>query len=188
VNNELVQITKLAIEGAWIAQSPVLTDNRGYFREWFRLEEVSPNLGHSFSVKQANMSSSKRGVVRGIHYSLISEGQSKWVTCVSGLIWDVIVDLRPNSPTFKSWVGVYLSPSSGDSLFISEGLGHGFVSLEENSDVVYLLSSAYSPSHEFEIHPFDPDIGIEWPISEITLSNKDSEAPSLRQQLESGNL
>lgn len=183
-----MQIAKLSIEGAWIARSPVLTDNRGYFREWFRLEEVSSALGRSFIVKQANMSSSKRGVVRGIHYSLINEGQSKWVTCASGLIWDVIVDLRPDSPTFKSWEGIYLSASSGDSLFISEGLGHGFVSLEENSEVVYLLTSPYSPSHEFEIHPLDPDIGIEWPISDIILSNKDAAAPSFRAQVESGKL
>jgi dTDP-4-dehydrorhamnose 3,5-epimerase len=188
VNNELVKIEKLSIEGAWIAKSPLLTDNRGYFREWFSLEQISSTLGLAFDVKQANMSSSKKGVIRGIHYSIVEEGQSKWVTCVSGLIWDVVVDLRPNSPTFKSWLGVYLSPSTGDSLLISEGLGHGFVSLEENSEIVYLLNSPYSPSKEFAIHPLDPDLGIDWPIQNIVLSNRDSTAPSFREQLESGKL
>jgi dTDP-4-dehydrorhamnose 3,5-epimerase len=188
VNNIQVIIEKLSIEGAWIAKSPLITDNRGYFREWFKFEEVSSTLDCSFQVKQANLSSSKKGVIRGIHYSVVDEGQSKWVTCVAGLIWDVIVDLRPNSPTFKSWVGVYLSASSGDSLFLSEGLGHGFVSLEETSQIAYLLTSPYSPKHEFEIHPFDPEIGINWPVTNFTMSKKDASAPSLKEQLESGRL
>ena len=184
MNNEHVKIEKLSIEGAWIAKSPLLTDNRGYFREWFSQEEISSTLGLAFDVKQANMSSSKKGVIRGIHYSNVKEGQSKWVTCVSGLIWDVIVDLRPNSPTFKSWVGVNLSSSSGNSLLITEGLGHGFVSLEEKSEVVYLLTSPYSPPNEFVIHPFDPDLGIDWPKLDVIMSSKDATAPSLREQLE----
>ena len=188
MNDVQVNIEKLPIEGAWIAKSVPIIDDRGYFREWFKFDEISTSLGCTFHVKQANMSSSKKGVIRGIHYSLVKEGQSKWVTCVAGLIWDVVVDLRPNSQTFKSWVGVYLSASSGDSLFISEGLGHGFISLEENSEIVYLLNSPYSPSNEFAIHPFDPDLGIDWPLSNTFLSERDSKAPSFVEQFESGKL
>ena len=185
-----MKLTPLGIEGAWAAESPVWSDERGFFREWFKLEDISNLAGRDFSVAQANISSSSRGVVRGIHYSLAEVGQAKWVTCVSGAIRDVIVDIRPPSPTFGKWVAVELSGTAGNAVLIGEGLGHGFVSLEDASTVAYLVTSPFSPTEEFEINPLDPEIGIEWglPVGELRLSLKDKAAPSLKERLSEGKL
>ena len=141
-----------------------------------------------FNVSQANISISHKGVVRGIHYSLASEGQEKWITCVSGSIWDVIVDIRPSSPTFGKWVSVNLTAKSGNSILISSGLGHGFMALEDNTTVSYLLTSAYSPKDEYGIFPFDSVLGINWPLSEPILSDKDAQAKSFNQLKNEGKL
>jgi dTDP-4-dehydrorhamnose 3,5-epimerase len=178
----------VGINGAWLVRSPVHNDERGYFREWFKASDIESATGLTFQVQQANVSSSMKGVLRGIHYSLASEGQGKWITCVSGSIWDVVVDIRPKSPTFKKWVGIELDAKRGDSLLISEGLGHGFISLSNDSTVTYLLTSKYAPSKEFEIHPLDPDLAINWPLKQKLLSTKDAAAPTLQQQMSAGNL
>ena len=183
-----MDIEELGIKGAWIARSPVHHDDRGYFREWFKRDELEPVTGFDFDVKQANISTSNKGVLRGIHYSLAKDGQGKWVTCMSGSIWDVIVDIRPSSPTFKKWIGIELTATSGEAIFISAGLGHGFISLEDNSTIAYLLTSKYSPTEEFEISPLDPELGIAWPLSQQFLSPKDELAPTLQEQLYSGKL
>lgn len=183
-----MEIEELGIKGAWMARSQVHHDDRGYFREWFKSEEIQTATGLEFSVEQANISSSNKGVLRGIHYSVARQGQGKWVTCVTGSIWDVIVDLRPASPTFKKWIGIQLIGDSGDAIFISDGLGHGFVSLEDKTNVAYLLTSKYSPIDEFEISPFDPELEISWPNTHLFLSEKDSSAPTLQERFNSGNL
>lgn len=178
-----MELEKLSIEGAWIGRSAIHEDHRGSFREWFKAEEIERVIGKKFSVAQANFSQSSRGVIRGIHYSLALAGQGKWVSCMSGSIWDVVVDIRPSSPTFKSWIGVNLRGDTGEALYISEGLGHGFISLEENTVVTYLLTSPYSPEEEFEINPMDPDLAITWPGVEHVLSAKDASAPTLQDRL-----
>lgn len=183
-----MQIEELGIEGVWLARSPLHQDERGFFREWFSSDEVHALLGRTFEVKQANISSSKKGVLRGIHFSQAREGQGKWIICVSGSIWDVVVDIRPSSATFKKWIGIELKGESGDAIFISEGLGHAFISLENNSCIAYLLTSPYSPADELEINPLDPDLAIAWPIENVFLSNKDASAPSFRELYESGRL
>ncbi len=183
-----MELTPLGIEGAWLASSPVWADDRGSFREWFKLLDIKNATGVDFSVAQANLSKSKRGVVRGIHYSLAPDGQAKWVTCASGAVWDVVVDIRPDSPTFKKWVGVELLSTSGDVILISEGLGHGFVSLRDDSVIAYLLTSPYSTKEEFEINPLDAELAIEWPSMELLMSPKDSAAPTLATRLSEGHL
>ena len=145
-------------------------------------------MGRSFDVQQGNMSSSKKGVLRGIHYSLAKSGQGKWITSISGSVWDVVVDIRPSSPTYKKWIGTELNSNTGDALFISEGLGHGFISLEDNSTVAYLLTSKYSPADEFAIHPLDSELAITWPFENPSLSHRDASAPTLQEQFLSGNL
>ena len=188
-----MKITRLGIEGAWFAESEVWPDERGFFREWFKQEDVFRETGLNFSVQQANFSMSGKGVVRGIHYSLAPLGQAKWVTCVSGSIVDVVVDLRPNSRTFKKIEYIELNPKDGKAILIGSGLGHGFISKEDHSGVSYLLTSPYSPAHEFDISPMDKDLGITW-IDEhdgetkIILSPKDLSAPSLKARLEQGEL
>jgi dTDP-4-dehydrorhamnose 3,5-epimerase len=183
-----MEFEKLAIDGAWIGHSAVHTDERGIFREWFKANDLEVISGTKFNVAQANLSVSHEGVLRGIHYSNAPSGQGKWITCVSGAIWDVVVDLRPKSETYKKWIGLSLTGSSGDALYISEGLGHAFLTLRDNSIVSYLLTSAYSPQDEYEINPFDPDINIAWPISNPRMSPKDGTAPNLATRFEQGNL
>jgi len=185
-----MELTPLEIEGAWLATSPVWVDERGSFREWFKSAEVLAATGIDFGVTQANISVSARGVVRGIHYSLAALGQAKFVTCVSGTIRDVIVDIRPGSHTYGKYEVVDLSGDSGNAVLIGAGLGHGFISLEEGSVVSYLLSSPYSPNDEYEINPLDASIGIEWgiPVSELLFSPKDTAAPSLEERAGEGNL
>ncbi len=171
----------LAIEGAWLARSPVHRDERGFFREWFRGDELPSATGREFKVVQSNTSLSAKGVLRGIHYSLAPQGQAKWITCMAGSIWDVVVDIRPSSPTFKKWVGVELEGSSGDSLLISEGLGHAFIALEDDSVVTYLLTSPYSPKEEFGLNPLDDELAIHWPINNPSLSPADEKAISISE-------
>ena len=174
----------LEIEGAWQVESKIWPDERGIFREWFKAEQSSIFLERDFKVEQANMSCSNFGVIRGIHYSLAKNGQSKWVTCVSGSVLDLIVDIRPKSPTFKKYKLIQLNAEEGISLFIDAGLGHGFLSLADNSIVTYLLDSQYSSKDEFTINAFDPEIHINWNlqsygVNKVIQSNKDLNAPSL---------
>jgi dTDP-4-dehydrorhamnose 3,5-epimerase len=176
----------LGIEGLWLLTFPIYTDDRGFFREWFKVSDIERELGRKFETKQANISSSDEGVLRGIHFSLGLKGQGKLVTCVTGAIWDVVVDLRKDSPTFRQWVGTSLDSKKGEVLFISEGLGHGFQSLEDNSTVTYLLTSPYSPNVEHEVNPFDPELAISWPLEKSILSEKDKLASSLQNLNDAG--
>ena len=177
----MAELIPLDIEGAWLFQSPSHGDDRGYFREWFKQDLVQEKLGRSFNVAQSNLSKSKKGVVRGIHFSTAPQGQAKWVTCANGALWDVVVDIRPNSPTFKRWLSVELRAETGNALFISEGLGHAFVALEDETVISYLLSSPYSPNDEFAINPQDPELAITWPEIPLSFSEKDSTAQTLSQ-------
>jgi dTDP-4-dehydrorhamnose 3,5-epimerase len=185
-----MELTPLGIEGAWVAESPVWSDDRGFFREWFKSEDIEKATGKKFLIEQANISFSSKGTVRGIHYSTAPRGQAKWVTCVAGSIKDVIVDIRPDSKTFGKWVAVELAGNSGKAVYISESLGHGFIALEENTTVAYLVSTPFSPAHEFEINPLDEEIGINWGIdlSNLRISDKDLNAPTLAECLIKGNL
>lgn len=188
-----MEISALGIDGAWLVTSPVWGDERGSFREWFKSAELLAATGINFVVSQANVSLSNRGVIRGIHYSLVEEGQAKWVTCVNGAIIDVIVDIRSGSPTYGKHVTIDLKGGDGRSVFVDRGLGHGFISLENGTAVSYLLSSPYSPRDEFEIYPLDPMIGIDWKLSlldgaKVSLSPKDSGAPSLAERASQGKL
>jgi dTDP-4-dehydrorhamnose 3,5-epimerase len=182
-----MELTSLGINGVWLAESPLWRDERGFFREWFKREELISESKFHFSVAQANISVSNKGVIRGIHYSLSPEGQAKWITCISGSILDVVVDVRPNSPTYKEIEYVYLNGQDDRSLLIGNGLGHGFISLEENSTIAYLLSTPYSPESEFGIIPTDLELNIDWHLSLVggtglILSTKDSQAPTLKER------
>lgn len=188
-----MKLLPLGIEGVWLAESPVWSDDRGFFREWFKSEDIYEATGIDFSIQQANISRSKRGVIRGIHYSLAPEGQAKWVTCVQGSILDVVVDIRPASTTFKKYEIVKLNGEEGRSLLIGAGLGHGFLTLEENTTISYLLSSPYSPNFEYEIQPTDPELSIDWHLEligghEVVISPKDTQAQTLREMQTSGKL
>ena len=185
-----MKLTPLGIDGAWLADSPVWSDDRGFFREWFKSEDIKSATGRYFGIEQANISLSSAGTLRGIHYSVAPRGQAKWITCVAGSIKDVIVDIRPDSKSFGKWIEVTLIGDSGQAVFISEGLGHGFVALEDNTAVAYLVSTPFSPTDEFEINPLDEKIGINWgmDLSSLKISEKDKIAPTLAERLAEGKL
>jgi len=185
-----MELKPLGIEGAWLAESPIWSDERGFFREWFKSRDIKAATGIDFSIQQANISQSQRGVIRGIHYSLAPQGQAKWITCVSGSIRDLIVDIRPSSPTFGKSVHCDLDGQDGKAILIGAGLGHGFASLAASSTIAYLLSSPYSPADEFEINPLDSVLGIDWGIdlAEVSLSEKDKKAPTLAVRHQEGKL
>ena len=185
-----MKLTPLGIEGVWLAESPVWSDDRGFFREWFKSEDIKKETGRDFGIEQANISLSSRGTLRGIHYSIAPRGQAKWITCVAGSIKDVIVDIRPDSKSLGQWIEVELRGDSGKAVLISEGLGHGFLALEDNTAVAYLVSTPFSLTHEYEINPLDEKIAINWgmEISELKISDKDKNAPTLSERLAEGKL
>ena len=185
-----MKLTPLSIEGVWVAESPIWSDDRGFFREWFKADSIKEATGRDFGIEQANISLSSKGTLRGIHYSIAPRGQAKWVTCVTGAIKDVIVDIRPQSATFGAWVEVELRGDSGKAVLISEGLGHGFIALDDNTAVAYLVSTPFSPTDEFEINPLDEGIGVKWgmDISEFKISVKDKNAPTLAERMQENKL
>ena len=183
-----MEFEELGIKGVWLVTHQPHDDERGSFREWFKSSEVLVKTGREFQVAQSNISTSKKNVLRGIHYSIAPEGQAKWVTCITGSILDVVVDLRPDSDTFKQHVKVELNSMTPQSLLVSEGLGHSFLALEEDNVVSYLLTSSYIPHLESGINPFDPELNIIWPRKNIVLSDKDRLALPLSDSLRKGQL
>ncbi|WP_406173015.1 dTDP-4-dehydrorhamnose 3,5-epimerase family protein [Streptomyces sp. NBC_00996] len=172
----------LGIEGAWVDRPKVFTDSRGRFHEWFKSEGFRDSIGQGLRLEQANCSRSVLGTLRGIHYASVPPGQAKYVTCVSGAVLDVVVDIRTGSPSFGKWEAVRLDDTTHHCVYISEGLGHAFMALEDNSTVVYLCSEGYAPQREHGINPLDPELAIAWP-EELAprLSDKDAAAPTLEE-------
>lgn len=183
-----MEFQPLPIAGVFVITPRQHGDDRGTFFEWYKSPAFTEHVGHDLTVAQANCSVSARGTLRGIHYADVPPGQAKYVTCLAGSVLDVVVDLRVGSPTFGAWDAVTLDTRSRRLVYIAEGLGHGFVALEDNSTVVYLCSTTYNPSGEHEIDPFDPELGIDWGIGkdQAALSAKDAVAPSLAQAREQG--
>ena len=174
-----MSVGKFQIPGAWVFTPKQFSDDRGVFFEWFQDSTFREHAGGDFFLAQANCSVSQRGVLRGIHYANVPPGQRKYVTCISGSALDVLIDLRPSSPTFGKWQSVLLDTAECKVVFIPNGIGHAFMSLEDNTTIVYLCDKRYNPSGEFEIHPLDPTIGITWPTDiEPLISLKDAAAPS----------
>ena len=181
-----MQVTPLSIEGVW-SFSPILRpDDRGVFLESFKASELESAIGHAFTLRQMNISSSRAGTVRGIHYADVPPSQAKYVQCFAGRILDVVVDIRVGSPTFGRWDAVELDEMDRVGLYISEGLGHAFCALSDEVTVGYLCSEAYAPSREHGIHPLDPALGMPWPDRELVLSPKDASAPTLAEAEEQG--
>jgi dTDP-4-dehydrorhamnose 3,5-epimerase len=185
-------VESLGIDGAWTYAPQVHGDHRGSFAETFRGAEFAADLGYRLEVAQVNCSVSRRGVIRGIHYSDVPPGQAKFVTCAAGAVLDVVVDLRDGSATFGKWEAVRLEAAARNAVFLSEGLGHAFMALTDDATVVYLCSTPYAPGREHGVDPLDPAIGIAWPLDEVggtpILSEKDQAAPGLTEALQAGQL
>lgn len=173
---------ELTIPGAWELTPTQHTDTRGTFFEWFTDREFTAFAGHSFDLRQANCSVSSAGVLRGLHFAQLPPGQAKYVTCVSGSVFDVVVDIRVGSPTYGRWDAVLLDARDRRSVYLAAGLAHGFVALQDNSTVMYLCSAEYDPQREHTICATDPAIGIDWPDDHpLVLSHRDADAPTLAQ-------
>jgi dTDP-4-dehydrorhamnose 3,5-epimerase len=176
-----------SIGGAWTFTPAVHHDDRGHFLELFRAAELSESIGHLPETAQVNCSTSRRGVIRGVHFATVPPGQAKYVTCVSGAILDVIVDIRVGSPDYGRWEAVPLDAVSHEAVFLEAGLGHAFTALSDEATVVYLCSTPYAPGREHGVYPLDPAIGIKWPDDiEPVLSPKDAQAPTLEQARQAG--
>jgi dTDP-4-dehydrorhamnose 3,5-epimerase len=177
----------LDVEGAWVFTPSIHADRRGSFLEWFRVAAIQAGAGRGLDVAQANCSVSRRGAVRGVHFSDVPPGQAKYVTCVSGSVLDVVVDLRVGSPGFGRWASVPLNTETRCAVFIEEGLGHAFITLSDEATVLYLCSTSYAPAREHGVHPLDPDLAIDWPYDgPPILSDKDAAAPSLAEARAAG--
>ena len=183
-----MNLRELDIAGLYVAESRVFGDDRGFFREWFKLSDFESS-GLDFATEQANLSISTKNVVRGLHYSMAPRGQAKVVTCVYGTLDDVIVDIRVGSPTFGRVVTVSLAADQGTTVVLPAGVGHGFCVTSDTAALSYLLSSPFDAPHELEINPLDPDINVPWALTgEAILSEKDAAAPSLAQRRAAGDL
>ena len=175
-----MQARELDIPGAWEITPQLHADSRGMFFEWLTDRGFTAFAGHRLDVRQANCSVSAAGVLRGLHFAQLPPSQAKYVTCVSGSVFDVVVDIRVGSPTFGRWDSVLLDDRDRRSVYISEGLAHGFLALQDNSTVMYLCSAEYSPQREHTICATDPALAIDWPSGrELVLSDRDAAAPTL---------
>ncbi len=179
---------ELSVPGAWEITPRQHGDPRGVFLEYFQGGPFRATAGHPFNLQQANCSVSAAGVLRGIHYADVPPGQAKYVTCAKGAVLDVAVDLRVGSPTFGAWDTVLLDDVDRRAIYLSEGLGHAFISLADGTTVLYLCSTPYAPGREHGIHPFDTEVGIVWPQQARDgsplvpqLSERDLAAPTLAQ-------
>jgi len=184
-----VEIRELRVAGALAVTPRIHRDERGHFAEWYRFEPLEQRVGHRLDLRQANLSVSRAGTVRGIHYADVPPGQAKYVTCVRGAVIDYVVDLRVGSPSFGAWDSVRLDDVDHGAVYLSEGLGHCFVALKDDTTVTYLVSEVYNPLAEHGIDPLDPEIGLGFPEGlELLLSPKDTAAPSLAEALAAGAL
>ncbi|QHE67019.1 dTDP-4-dehydrorhamnose 3,5-epimerase family protein [Rhodococcus sp. WAY2] len=188
-----MEYRELTIPGAWEITPRQFGDDRGVFLEWFKGSEFEAAVGHRLELAQANCSVSAAGVLRGIHFTDTPPGQAKYVTCVKGAFLDVIVDVRVGSPTFGQWDSVVIDDVDRRAVYLPAGLGHAILSLEDASTVMYLCSLEYTPELDHDVHPFDPELAIDWPAVgrdgsplNFQLSGKDSAAPTLTQAAEAG--
>ncbi|TFV63652.1 dTDP-4-keto-6-deoxy-D-glucose epimerase [Geodermatophilus sp. DF01-2] len=182
-----MQIRQLAVGDAYVLDLVPHGDARGRFTEWYRADVLADVVGHGLPLAQANHSVSAHGVLRGVHFALVPPGQAKYVYCPAGRVLDVVVDVRVGSPTFGRHDSVLLDSEEPRAVYLSEGLGHAFLSLADGSSVTYLVSSGYDPAREVGVSPLDPALDLPWPDDvEFELSVKDRHAPTLAGAREQG--
>ena len=172
-----MKFTETKLKGAFIIDLERLEDDRGFFaRAWCKNE--MEQHGCSADLKQANLSlSKKKGTLRGMHYQISPHEESKLVRCTRGALYDVIIDLRRDSTTYKQSIGVELTADNQRMLFVPEGFAHGFITLEDETEAFYLVTEFYTPGAEKGIRYNDPALAIEWPIPVAEISDKDATWP-----------
>ena len=174
--------TECALEGAWKIEAEKLEDERGFFaRQWCRDEFKARGLSTDFA--QVNISfNNSRGTLRGMHFQAAPHQETKVVRCTRGAIYDVIVDLRPQSPTFRQWIAVELTADNYTMLYVPEDFAHGFITLADDSEVLYLMSRPHAPEAARGVPWNDPALNIAWPIEIGVISARDQNWPDLSSQ------
>ena len=156
-------------------------DERGSFARTFCAAEMDA-AGVPFRIEQTNLSrNAEAGTLRGMHYQRPPHGEPKIVSCTRGAIWDVAVDMRPHSPTYRKWQGFHLAPDRGCALHLPDGIAHGFITLEPDSEVHYLMGAAYVPGAATGVRWNDPAVGIQWPVEPAVVSERDAAYPLLKR-------
>lgn len=165
------------LQGAAVVEMETVADARGYFgRVW--LEEEATQAGYPARFVVTSMSyNTKKGTLRGMHYQKAPHGEVKLVRCIRGAVWDVMVDLRPDSPTFRQWHGAELTAENHRALFIPIGFAHGFLTLTDSAEVFYQLSAGYAPAAAAGVRWDDPAFGIEWPGKPVVINDRDRTYP-----------
>jgi len=175
-----MELIKTEIKDLYIIETKVFEDNRGWFTESYSAKKFKDN-GLDIDFIQDNHSLSKeKGVLRGLHFQLAPKAQTKLVRCTRGSIYDVAVDLREGSPTYKKWFGIELSAENKKQFLIPKGFAHGFLTLSNNSEVQYKVDEYYAPEYDRSVKYNDPEINIDWGIENPILSEKDEKAPLLK--------
>ncbi|HEY8808811.1 MAG TPA: dTDP-4-dehydrorhamnose 3,5-epimerase [Solirubrobacterales bacterium] len=177
------RVLETKLDGVVLLEPEVHGDARGFMVETYRRDGWA-ELGIDVEFVQHNHSRSSRGTLRGLHFQT-EPGQAKLVRCPRGKIFDVAVDLRPDSPSYGQWEGHELNDETHRQLFVPVGFGHGFAVLSDIADVTYLLSSIYDPATEAGIAWDDPDVGVEWPVAKPLLSERDRQASRLCEVVDS---
>jgi dTDP-4-dehydrorhamnose 3,5-epimerase len=173
------QFDRLQIPDIILIEAKRFPDHRGFFMETYKRSEFAAHgIPHTFV--QSNCSHSVRGVLRGLHYQKHPQAQGKLVTVLTGQIFDVAVDIRRGSPTYGRWVGEVLSAESGRMIYVPEGFAHGFCVLSQEADVLYMVTDEYARELERGIVWDDPEIGVQWPITNPVLSARDAQLPLLK--------
>jgi len=169
--------TETKIKDVYILEIKKLKDERGFFgRAWCKNEMEIHGL--NANIAQANISlSTKKGTLRGMHYQLSPYQETKLIRCTKGAIYDVIIDLRPDSETFKQHIGVELSENNYKMLYVPEDFAHGFITLQDNTEVHYMVTQFYTPGAEAGIRWDDPSFKLEWPLVPAVISDKDATHP-----------
>tara|TARA_R110002049_G_scaffold308417_3_gene512379 strand:+ start:428 stop:973 length:546 start_codon:yes stop_codon:yes gene_type:complete len=171
-----MKVIDTSIPDVKIIEPIVFGDERGFFYESFHQVQFEEAVGHAVNFVQDNHSKSTKGVLRGLHYQKTPNAQGKLVRCIQGEVFDVAVDMRKSSATFGHWVGFRLSAYNKRQLWIPEGFAHGFLTLSETAEFLYKTTAHYSQKDECAILWNDKDLNIEWPSSEVSLSDKDKNA------------
>jgi len=174
-----MKFTETPLRGAYVIDVDKIEDQRGFFARIFCVNEMNA-LGMETSIVQINMSHNlRKGVVRGMHFQVDPAPEAKLMRCIRGSIYDVIVDMRPDSPTFREWFGVELSAENRRALYVPPHFAHGYQALEDGSEVFYPTTGVYTPACERGLRHDDPAIGIRWPLPPSEISAKDQSWPLL---------
>lgn len=181
-----MKIRPLEIDGAYELTPEHHEDARGRLHEMYRADALAAEIGAPMPLAQVNVSTSVRGVLRGVHYADVPPGQAKYVSCLAGSVLDVVVDLRTGSPSFGRHAAVPLDDVTSRAVYLAEGLGHAFCVTSESATVLYLCSTPYAPDREHGVSPLDPGLGVGWPVTDPILSPKDRGAPTLAEARAAG--